>query len=70
MVATVDTLPVMPRKPVPASEKKVGIAARVDPALLAELEDIARADERTVSFMVEKAIRMLVESMRAKPKKR
>lgn len=70
MVAVVDILPAMPRKPLPPSDKKVGIAARIDPTLLSELQDAARADERTISFLVEKAIRQYLEGLRGKPKKR
>lgn len=50
----------MPRKPAPESAKKVGLAARVDPALIAALQELADADDRTLSYMVEKAIREFV----------
>jgi predicted HicB family RNase H-like nuclease len=71
MVATVATLSRMPRKPLDPSEKKVGLAARVDPQLLVALQRMATADDRTLSYMVEKAIRDFVErhgDARAKPK--
>lgn len=54
---TVDTLSCMPRKPLTESEKKVGLAARIHPSLLKQLGELARADERTLSFMVDRAIR-------------
>lgn len=66
MIATADTLSSMSRKPLPSSEKKVGLAARVDPALLAGIQALAEADDRTLSYMVEKAIREFVEKHRGK----
>jgi len=61
MVATAFTLPVMPRKSLPESEKKVALGARVDPSLFVALAELASADERTLSFMVERAVREYVE---------
>jgi hypothetical protein len=68
-VAFADTLSWMPRKKIPQSEKKVAIAARVDPELRDWTESVAADDERTVSFMVEKALRLLREHMSKEPKR-
>jgi uncharacterized protein (DUF1778 family) len=53
----------MPRKKIPQSEKKVAVGARVDPELRDWVEDAAASDERTVSYMVEKALQLLREHM-------
>lgn len=58
---TAVTLPAMARKLLPSSEKKSPVAGRVDPSLLAQFEALAAADRRTVSFMIEEAIREYVE---------
>jgi hypothetical protein len=61
MDATVFTLPVMPRKQLPESEKRVGVAARIYPSLIEALQELGREDDRTFSYMVERAIREYVE---------
>lgn len=67
MLATLPTLSDMPRKPTPEADKKVPIGARVDPHALSALAELARADDRTLSYMIEKAIREYVERHAAKP---
>lgn len=67
MLQSAITLPAMPRKPLPPSEKKAALGARVDPALLAALQAMADEDDRTVSYMVEKAVREFIERHTAKP---
>jgi predicted transcriptional regulator len=47
----------MPRKPYPNSEKKQPIGARLRPDMLERLQALADADRRTLSFMVEEAVR-------------
>lgn len=69
MFAQSGTVLGMPRKPLPEVEKKVGLAARVYPSLLKELEEMGEADDRTISYMVDKAIRYYLEHHRAKPVK-
>lgn len=58
----------MPRKTV-ESEKKIPVTARIDPKLVESLSTVAREDRRTLSFMVEDAIRFFLDH-RTKPKKR
>lgn len=60
MIAFATTLADMPRKPLPVSEKKVQIGARVDPKLFAAMSDLADADDRTLSYMVERAVQEYV----------
>lgn len=67
MMFTSAMLPTMPRKPLAESQKKAGLAARVDPTLIAALQVLADEDDRTLSYMVEKAIREYVEARAAKP---
>jgi hypothetical protein len=62
-VAFADTLSWMPRKKIPQSEKKVAVGARVDPELRDWLEDVAASDDRTVSYMVEKALLLMREHL-------
>lgn len=69
MDATAITLPDMPRKPLPESEKKVPVAARVDPAVFNVFVELARDDDRTISYMVEKAMREFADR-RSKPPRR
>jgi hypothetical protein len=57
----------MPRKPVPDADKKVAIGGRVAPSLLAAMQSLAEQDERTVSFLLEKAVTEYVQ--RRKPRK-
>jgi len=47
----------MPRTSDPDRPKKVNISARIDPHLLERIEAMADADERSVSYFVEKALR-------------
>ena len=61
MVPQSFTLSGMARKALPESEKKGYAAARVSNQLLAALSEMARADQRTLSFMIEKALREFVE---------
>lgn len=67
------TLPPMSRKPLPESEKRIQVAARVLPSVVSALQALADADRRTLSFMVEEAIREYVErhgKKQTEPKRR
>lgn len=55
------TIPDMPRKRLPVSEKKLPVAARVHPVIFHALMDMAVADDRKLAYMVEKALREFVE---------
>ena len=72
MFQSVVTFPCMPRKSLPPSEKRAPLGARVYPDLIESLQAIARADDRTLSYMVERAIREFVERHHGKlpPKKK
>lgn len=61
----------MARKAEQDKAKKVGISARVDPQLAERFEALAAADERTVSYLVEKAMLEYLQRHddAAKPKK-
>jgi hypothetical protein len=61
MLSTFITFPGMPRKSLPPNEKRAPVGARVLPSLIAAVQELADADQRTFSFMVEKALRELVE---------
>lgn len=63
------TIPDMPKRNMPESEKKVAAGARFKPAVLAALQALADADQRTLSFMIEKAVNEYVEK-NASPSKR
>ena len=63
------TLSDMPRKPSPQHDKRLPLAAKVQPELLNGLRDLANRDERTLSFMVERAIREYLERHGDKSKK-
>lgn len=67
---TLVTLPCMPRKPLSESEKRRGLGARILPSLIDRLQEMADADRRTLSFMVEDAIREYIERRDGKPPKR
>lgn len=69
-MSTLNTLSWMPRKPMPESEKKVTVGGRIDPKLFQELTALADADRRTVSFMVEEAVRYFLEHARTKTRSR
>ncbi len=56
-IATADTLSWMPRKQLPIAEKKVQLAARIDPDLYEFIAELAREDDRTVSYITEKLLR-------------
>jgi hypothetical protein len=70
---TAVTLPDMPRKPAVENEKKLPVAARLAPSVLEAMQILADADERTLSFMIERAVREYVERhakpLPAKPKR-
>ena len=70
MVANVITLPAMPRKPVPPSEKKIAAGTRLDPQLFAELDALAKTEDRTMSYLIEKAVRQFLEGLRGKARKK
>ena len=56
------TLPAMPRKPMAISEKRTELAAaRITKSLMQRLTAIATADDRTISYVVEKAIELFVD---------
>jgi hypothetical protein len=57
MFAPACTFPAMSRKPMPPAEKKVPLAARVDPALMRYVEQMAESEDRTLSYIVERIIR-------------
>lgn len=61
MLSNLVTLSGMPRKPMPPTEKRVPLGARILPHLIDALHELAAADERTLSQMVERAIREYVE---------
>ena len=61
MLSALVTLPAMPRKPLPQTEKRVPLGARILPSLLTALRELADEDRRTLSFMVEDSIREYVE---------
>lgn len=67
MLSAIATLPDMPRKTLPVSEKKLPVAARVHPSILQSLLDMAAADDRKLAYMVEKALREFVERHAPKP---
>jgi predicted transcriptional regulator len=52
-----------------AAMAKIPLNVRVDPSLLQRLKDVARAENRTVSNLVDTALRRYVENSRnyAKP---
>jgi hypothetical protein len=58
----------MAKRNAPEVGKKEPIAARVAPDLLAWLEGVAHEQERSLSFMVEKAIRVMREQMESSAK--
>jgi group I intron endonuclease len=51
------------------ARRKVVLGARIDPELRDWVEDAAASDERTVSYMVEKALQLLREHMTKGDKK-
>lgn len=63
-IATMDTtttLAVMPQTPRHASEKRSPVTARVLDRVIDALQAMADADDRTLSYMIEKALREFVE---------
>ena len=67
MLSTPCNLLGMPRKPLPLSEKRAHLGARVLPSLIDALKELGEADRRTLSFMVEAAIAEYVERHAPKP---
>lgn len=61
IMLTANTLLDMPRKPMPKADKKIHVAARVEPKIVDALLSLAGADDRTLSYMIEKAMREYVE---------
>lgn len=55
-VCTTLTLDRMPTKPLPESEKKVTIGVRLSPRGAMRLSEIARDDDRTVSYLAAKIL--------------
>ncbi len=70
MLLATYTLSPMPRKPLAESEKRRGIAARMLPSIIDKLQELADADRRTLSFMLEEAAREYIERHAAKLKGR
>lgn len=63
------TLPAMPRKPLAESEKKITIGSRVDPATFEAIERLAREDDRTISYVIEKLLKdALARLSQSKPR--
>ena len=50
------TLPVMPREKFPEDAKKIAAATRLKPAVMEELERICADEDRTISYLIEKAV--------------
>jgi hypothetical protein len=61
MLSNFVTFPDMPRKRLTPTEKRAPLGARILPSLIKALQDMADDDDRTLSHMVERAIREYVE---------
>lgn len=68
-VLTTLTLDRMPTKPLPESEKKVTIGVRLSPKAAVRLAEIAKDDDRTVSYLAAKILEQWIDS-HDKPRRR
>ena len=60
------TLSSMARKPVPEADKKMAAGVRLTPDVLATLKAFAEEDERTLSYLIEKAVKEYVQRRQGK----
>jgi hypothetical protein len=66
MSAISSTLPCMPRKP-ESEKKKVPVASRIERSIFDRLQAMATADDRNLSYMIEKAIKFFLDAQDDSP---
>lgn len=62
MITAIANLPYMARRKLDEHAKRVPIAGRILPHLLRGLQDRAEAEDRTLSYMLEKAVAAFIDA--------
>lgn len=60
----ISTLPAMPRQKPSEDVKKHNAGTRLTDAAMTELEQIAMAEDRTISYLIERAVREYLDNRR------